>query len=297
MDLRRLEYFLVLARVLHFGRAAEELYISQPGLSQQIKVLEQELGTPLIHRGTKSITLTTAGEVLREHGERVLAEARLCVERVRAAAEQPTGVLRVAYTRSGADLNMHELVERFRVRYPEVRLSLSTAWTSRNLELLEGDQVDVAFVRAAVRHRPVESLVVATEELVVAMADDHPLAARERVSPDDVIGLPLVHWPRAQGPGYHDEIRRQIWGDRPQRVVLEQPDAEHILREVAGRVGIAVLDEHRARKLCPPGVCVRRFVEPVPTTTLVVAWRPRAGHASVDRFIELCREHLGPGGR
>ncbi|ASQ91829.1 FAD-dependent oxidoreductase [Streptomyces sp. 11-1-2] len=101
----------------------------------------------------------------------------------------------------------------------------------------------------------------------------------------------------AQGPGYHDEIRRQIWGDRPQRVVLEQPDAEHILREVTGRVGIAVLDEHRARKLCPPGVRVRRFVEPVPTTTLVVAWRPRAGNAPVDRFIELCREHLGPAGR
>ncbi|MGW3956546.1 LysR substrate-binding domain-containing protein [Streptomyces sp. NPDC004752] len=259
MELRRLEYFLVLARVLHFGRAAEQLHISQPGLSQQIKVLEHELGTPLIRRG-KAITLTTAGEVLREQGERVLAEARLCVERVRAAAEQPGGVLRVAYTRSGADLTMHELVERFRLRYPAVRLSLSAAWTSRNLELLEAGEVDVAFVRSTVRHRAVESLVVATEELVVALPDDHPLAARERVLTDDVVELPLVHWPRTQGPGYHDEIRRLIWGDRPQRVVLEQPDAEHILREVAGRVGIAVLDEHRARKLCPPGVCatVRR---------------------------------------
>ncbi|WP_190812962.1 LysR family transcriptional regulator [Saccharopolyspora pogona] len=295
--MRRLEYFLVLARVLHFGRAAEELHISQPGLSQQIKVLEQELGTPLIHRGTKAITLTTAGEVLREQGELVLAQVGLCVERVRAAAEQPTGVLRVAYTRSGPDLNMHELVERFRMCYPAVRLSLSTAWTSQNLELLEADAVDVAFVRSTVRHREVESLVVATEELVMAMPENHPLAARERVSFDDVVELPLVHWPREQGPGYHDEIRRQIWGDRPQRVVLEQPDAEHILREVANGVGIAVLDEHRAGKLCPPGVRVRRFVEPVPTSTLVVAWRPGAAHAPVDRFIELCRERLGRVGR
>ncbi|MFE2037434.1 LysR family transcriptional regulator [Streptomyces scopuliridis] len=296
MELRRLEYFLVLARVLHFGRAAEELHISQPGLSQQIKVLEQELGTSLIHRGTKSITLTTAGEVLRGQGERVLAEVRQCVEQVRAVAEQPTGVLRVAYTRSGADLGMYEFVEGFRARYPAVRLSLSTAWTGRNLELLEADEADVAFVRSMVRHRAVESLVVATEELVVAMPDDHPLAARERVSFDDVIDQPLVHWPRSQGPGYYDEIRRQIWGDRHQRVVLEQPDAEPILREVAHRVGIAVLDEHRARKLCPPGVCVRRFVEPVPTTTLVVAWRPHAAPALVDRFIEVCQEQLSPPG-
>lgn len=115
MELRQLKYFLVLARLLHFGRAAEELHISQPGLPQQIKVPERELGTPLIRRGTKAITLTTAGEVLRDRGERVLAKAGLCVERVRAAAEQPAGVLRVAYTRPGADLNMHELVERFRV--------------------------------------------------------------------------------------------------------------------------------------------------------------------------------------
>lgn len=295
MELRRLEYFLVLARVLHFGRAAEELHISQPGLSQQIKVLEHELGTPLIHRGARAITLTAAGEVLREYGERVLDEARLCVERVRAAAERPAGSLRVAYTRSGADLNMHELVERFRVRHPAVRLSLTAAWTSRNLELLEAGEVDVAFVRSTVRHRAVESLVVAVEELVIAMPDDHPLAARERLTPADVVEEPLVHWPREQGPGYHDEIRRQIWGDRPQRVALEQPDAEHILREVANRVGIAVLDEHRARRFCPPGVCVRRFADPAPTTTLVVAWGRHAARAPVDRFVELCREHVDDG--
>ena len=292
VELRRLEYFLVLARVLHFGRAAEELHISQPGLSQQIKVLEHELGTPLIHRGARGITLTAAGEALRQHGEAVLAEARLCVEQVRAAAELPTGVLRVAYTRSGADLPMHELVERFRVRYPAVRLSLSTAETSRNLELLEADEVDVAFVRSAVCLRGVGSLVVAEEELVVAVPDDHPLAAHDRLSFDDVAELPLVHWPRVQGPAYHDGIRRQIWGDRPQRVVLEQPDAEHILPEVANRVGIAVLDEHRARKLCPPGVQVRRFFDPVPTAALVVAWRVDAARAPVDRFIEFCRDYL-----
>lgn len=293
MELRRLESFLVLARLLHFGRAAEELHISQPGLSQQIKALEQELGTPLIYRDTKVLTLTKAGQALCEHGERVLAEVRHCVDSVRAAAvEQPAGMLRVAYTRSGADLNMHELVERFRARYPLVRLSLSTAWTSRNLELLEAGEVDVAFVRSMVRHREVGSLVVATEELVVVLREDHPLAVRERVSPDDVIDLPLVHWPRALGSGYHDEIRRQIWGDRPQRVVQEQPDGEHILREVARGVGIAILDEHRARKLCPPGVCVRRFVEPVPTSTLVVVWRPGTTSASVDRFVEMCREGM-----
>lgn len=297
VELRRVEYFLALARVLHFGRAAEELHISQPGLSQQIKVLEHELGTPLIHRGARGITLTPAGEVLRQHGEVVLAEARRCAEAVRAAAEQPTGILRVAYSRSGADLPMHELVERFRARYPAVRLSLSTAETRRNLELLEAEEVDIAFIRSGALLRGIGNLAVAEEELVVVLPDGHPLAERDRLSFDDVTGLPLVHWPRVQGPAYHDEIRRQIWGDQPQRVTLEQPDAEHILREVANRAGIAVLDEHRALKLRPPGVQVCRFRDPVPTATLVVSWRLDDARAPVDRFVDLCRDYAAPARR
>lgn len=282
----------MLARVLHFRRAADELHISQPGLSQQIKVLEHELGVPLINRGPRGISLTAAGEVLREQGEFVLVQTKLCVERVRATAKQHEEPLRVAYTRTGADLNMHELVERFRECHPEVRLSLSTAWTSRNLELLHADDVDVVFVRSGVDHPDVRSLVVAHEELVAAVPADHPLARKERLEHDDVVDLPIVHWPREQGPGYHDEIRRQIWGERAQRVVLEQPDAEHILREVARGVGIAILDRQRARKLCPAGVRVLRFVHPAPTTTLMAAWRPVAAHGRVEQFIAVCQQYL-----
>ncbi|MGW3954756.1 LysR family transcriptional regulator [Streptomyces sp. NPDC004752] len=298
MDLRRLEYFLALARLQHFGRAAAKLHISQPGLSQQIRVLEHELGVDLFDRSTKPISLTTPGEVLREQGELVLAQVDLCTKRVRAAVERPTGTLRVAYTRSGADLNMHEIVEQFRSEYPGVQLLLTSAWTSRNLELLEAGEADIAFARSIVRDRAVDSMVIATEELVVAFPENHPLAAREHVSCADIVDLPLVHWPRSQGHAYYDEIRRQIWGDMPQNVVVEQPEAEHILREVAHGVGIAVLDEHRAARHCPPGVRVRPFVSPAPTTTLVVSWLPGSTRSPVvNRFIELCRRYtLQPGG-
>ncbi|CAN5600965.1 LysR family transcriptional regulator [soil metagenome] len=293
MELRRLEYFIVLARTLHFGAAADELHISQPGLSQQIKVLERELGVPLIRRSPRGVALTAAGEVLSERGNRLLDEVRACVELVRGAGgEESAGTLRIAYTRSGVDLMMHELVGRFRDQHPAVKLTLSTAWTSRNIELLESDEVDVAFLRSTVRHRTLESLTLATEELVVAVPADHPLAFKDRVTTDDVVDLPLVHWPRALGPGYYDEIQAQIWGDRPQRVVLEQPEAEHILFEVARGVGIAVLDQHRATKLCPDTVTVRRFVDPVPTTALVLAWRPADAGSPVHRFVEICHQRV-----
>lgn len=292
MELRRLEYFLVVARLQHFGRAAEKLHVSQPGLSQQIRVLEQELGAQLIDRSTKPISLTTAGEVLREQGELILAQVNLCVERVRAADQNPAGLLRVAYTRSAGDLNMHKLVEQFRARYPDVQLSLTSAWTSRNLELLEGGEVDIAFARSLVSDRAVDSMIIEIEELVVALPADHALAASGKVTVDDIIDLPLIHWPRSLGPDYYDEIKAKIWGERQQNIVMEQPDAEHILSEVAKGVGIAVLDEHRATKLLPQGACVRRFVDPAPTTTLAVAWLPESERSPItNRFIEMCRTY------
>lgn len=298
MELRRLEYFLVVARLQHFGRAAEKLHVSQPGLSQQIRVLEQELGAQLIDRSTKPISLTTAGEVLREQGELILAQVNQCVERVRSAEEKPAGLLRVAYTRSGSDLNMHKLVEKFRSRYPDVELSLTSAWTSRNLELLEEGEVDIAFARSLVSNRAVDSMVIEIEELVVALPENHDLAASDKVTFDDVVDLPLVHWSRSLGPDYYDEIKAKIWGERRQKIVMEQPDAEHILSEVAKGVGVAVLDEHRATKLLPPGVCVRRFADPAPTTTLAVAWLPESARSSMtNRFIEMCRTYDFQSGR
>lgn len=292
MDLRRLEYFLVVARLQNFGRAAEKLHVSQPGLSQQIKVLEQEMGVHLINRSTKPISLTTAGEVLREQGQQLLAQVNLCIERVRTAEQEPAGLLRVAYTRSGSELNMHKLVEEFRSQYPDVVLSLTSDWTKRNMELLEAGEVDIAFARSLAKDRAVDSMVIATEELVVALPETHALAAAERVTKDDIVNLSLVHWSRSLGPEYYDDIKAQIWGDRRQKIVMEQPDTEHILSEVARGIGVAVVDERQARKLLPPGVCMRRFVDPAPTTTLSVAWLPESAQSSaVNRFIEMCRTY------
>lgn len=292
MDLRRLEYFLVVARLQHFGRAAEKLHVSQPGLSQQIKVLEQEMGAQLINRETKPISLTTAGEVLREHGQLLLAQVNLCTERVRTADEQPAGLLRVAYARSGGDLNMHKLVEKFRSLYPDVVLSLTSDWTKRNLGLLEAGEVDIAFARSLSKERAVDSMVIATEEIMVALPETHALAAYERVAIDDIVNLSLVHWPRSIGPEYYDDVKAKLWGDRRQKIVMEQPDTEHILIEVARGIGIAVVDERQARNLLPPGVCLRRFADPVPTTALSVVWMPESARSpAVNRFIEMCRTH------
>src|SRR5664279_3124689 len=147
MDLRRLQYFAVVAQELHFRRAAERLHIAQPGLSQQIKVLERELGADLFDRGPQGVTLTAAGTVLLEEGVPLLGQLDRVEERVRAVAEGRRSQLRVVHTRSVSGGLPDEVVHRFREQYPEVDVLVESAWTTRNLQMLRAGEVEAAFVR------------------------------------------------------------------------------------------------------------------------------------------------------
>ena len=116
MDLRRLQYFAVVAEELHFRRAAERLHIAQPGLSQQIRVLERELGAVLFDRTTAGVTLTKPAMRLRDEGVPLLREVERVAALVRAAAEGRSGRLRIVHTRSLAGGLPDELVGQFRAR-------------------------------------------------------------------------------------------------------------------------------------------------------------------------------------
>jgi DNA-binding transcriptional LysR family regulator len=292
VNLNRLRYFLVLADELHFGRAAERLHIAQPGLSQQIRKLERELDVRLLDRARRSFRLTPAGRLLRDTSRTLLDHAEDVVGQVRACARGETGQLRVAYTRSAADLSPAGLLQAFRQSHPGVDVHVTTGWTARNLELLDTGEIDAAFVRCPEPADRYTTLHLEDEELVVALPAGHPLAARRGIKPSDLEGQPVVMWPRAQGPGYYDRIIDQIWPGGPPRIVREEPEAEHILVAVANGAGIAVLDRRRATKLRPAGVLVRRFAAPRPHTELALIWRNSHQPAVLTSFIRSCRSSL-----
>ena len=147
VELRRLAYFAVLAEELHFRRAAERLRIAQPGLTQQIRVLERELGATLFERSTSGVTLTDAGRVLLEEGVPLLREADRVTEQVRAAAQGRTGLLRIVHSRSLAGGLPDELVRTFRQLHPDADIAVESAWTTRNVAMLRTGEADAAFVR------------------------------------------------------------------------------------------------------------------------------------------------------
>lgn len=291
MELRRLRYFVVLARHLHFGRAAAELRIAQPGLSQQIKVLEKELKAVLLDRGPQGVSLTAAGEALLAGAGPVLAAADELGERVRSVADGTDGRLRLAYSRSGADERISELIDGFRREHRNLRVTVTTAMSAWSLRLLRDGGLDAVFVRGAVREEGIETVVVSQEEAAAVLPADHPLAARELIDRQDLCGLPVVLWPREAGPSLYDELVGDVWPDGPPDIAAEEPDFEQVIAAVGAGAGVSVMDLRRARKLCPPGVAIRRFGGTPPAYAVSLAWRE--GSPVVGRFVSHVRCVVG----
>jgi DNA-binding transcriptional LysR family regulator len=288
MDLRRLRYFVALAEEHHFGRAAERLYLTQPALSQQIRALERELGVELLDRRRRGVRLTASGEALLPEARMLLQQAENVAERVRAASRGLTGRLRVVYTRSSPELG-HEVVNRFRDTFPSVEIVTEAAWTARNIELLRAGQADVVFARLPLEESfGIDTLTLTSRKVVLVANASHRLCKLKEVTRNDLVGEPVIEWPRAQAPGAYDVLRECFWGGQSVNVVSEEPDAEHILAAVASGLGVALLDEPRGRRLIPDGVEVRQLVD-APTSLHGVAWSAADADAAVMSFIATIR--------
>lgn len=284
--LQRMRYFVAVAHELHFGRAAERLHLAQPGLSQQIRVLERELGVELLVRGPAGVQLTGPGRVFLEEAEAIVRRADEAVERTRAAAEGYVGRLRVIYTRSAPELG-RDVMTPFRARFPDVCVVAETAWTARNLELLRSDAADVGFVRLPLEDEEcIELLALTAEEAMLALPAGHRLAAKRLVRREELADEPLVQWPRVQAPGAYDALLASVWKDRRPRVVVEEPDDEHVLTAVAEGAGVAFFHESSVPRLRRAGIVFRRIAD-APVMRYGLAWPRDTENAVRERFVEV----------
>ena len=179
MDLRHLRYFIAVAEELHFRRAAERLNISQPPLSQQIKLLELELGTTLFERTNRRVTLTQAGRLFLPEARAVMRHAERAGEVARKAHRGELGELRIGFFPSAPLVpEVSRAIRAFRETYPGVQLVLNEVESSEQPVALLEEREDIALVRSmASPVVPVGlmSRVLVNEPLVVALRHDHPL--------------------------------------------------------------------------------------------------------------------------
>ncbi len=192
MELRHLRCFLAVAEELHFARAAERLHIEQSPLSRAIKDLEEELGTQLFSRTTRSTRLTRAGELFLEHVPRVftaLEQARDCVK---AAANGFHGQLRIALSDGITPTCFSSLLALCRQEEPEIEVRLSEVPLSQQFKGLHDDLYDIGFAQSDEACDGLIAEPVWHDPLMVAVPARHPLLAYKRLPLDEVLRYPLA---------------------------------------------------------------------------------------------------------
>ena len=188
MELRHLRYFVVTAEAQHFTRAAEILGMAQPPLSQQIRQLEHEVGTPLFDRTGRGVVLNDAGRAFLTCAQDILRRADAAVQTAQRAARGEVGELALGFTES-ASFNgvVTEVIRQYRQRYPDVDMTLSQGDSETLVAQLREGAIDAAFVRPPFALDGGLAFTQLTEEpLVVALPLGHALARRKRLAPKDL---------------------------------------------------------------------------------------------------------------
>lgn len=291
MELRHLRAFVVLADELHFGRAATRLFVSPPGLTQQIQQLERQAGVRLFER--TPVALTDAGRLLLPTAREVVAGADRAEQLLRATSTNRTELLRVGVMAHGSGEVTTRILREFRQMQPSVLVTITSLDFTQHFAALLERHVDIAFVRPALGDPRFRELVLTTEERIVIVPDTHPFAEAEAVSVDDVLDESFVGLPPAVPAAYADFL--YFNADRNGTLPRTSEHAAHnpveILSTVAAGLGVASSVASFASYYPWPGVRHVPVIDASTATTAVIA-RGDDQRPVIERFFRLAAEAL-----
>ncbi|HZO93723.1 MAG TPA: LysR family transcriptional regulator [Candidatus Baltobacteraceae bacterium] len=285
MELRDLRYFVAAAQHRNFSRAAEQLAVSQPALSEQIRKLEDELGAPLFQRTSRGATLTDAGEAFLPRARAVLAEADAAADSVRMVTSGVAGTLTLGFIDSAALAILPPLIRRFTERYPSVKLRLRELGTQQQLDALASGAIDVGIVRGPVWGDGVSGRRLATEPLLVALPSSHALARQNAIRLADLRDEGFVTYPAERHAGLYDEMLRlcHAAGFEP-RIVQEANEISTICAIVAAGLGVAVVPSS-ATTIALHAVVYREIADPGAELERWAVWRDGITLGAVTAFV------------
>ncbi len=293
IELRLWRQFLAVADELHFGRAATRLNMTQPPLTQAIAQLEGGLGLKLFDRTKRSVQLTAAGAALVPEARDLLARAQALPLHARAAAAGELGRLRLAFVSTVGFALLPQWVRAFRERYPQVQLELIEATGDLQLKLLERGEIDAGFMLHSPGFAPLglARVLIAGDPLVVALPEQHPLAAGSSLALAKVLAEPLVIFPRRIVPSLYDAIFAMYHAaGRSPQVAQEAIQMQTIVNLVSAGLGLAWVPES-VRQFQRPGVVYRSVAEKkgsrIPSCETSLVWPTGAGSPCVQRFLEF----------
>jgi DNA-binding transcriptional LysR family regulator len=272
MEIRQLRAFAAVAEHRHFTRAAAELHVAQPALSQQVRRLEAELGVELFRRTSRSVALTRAGELLLPRARAILSEVAGAEEDIQALRGVLAGRVLLGAMQSLGPLDLAGLLSDFHAQHPDVDVVLREDTTQRMLQMLAADELDLA-IATLDRQRPpgLAARRMYQEDLVLAVAPGHPLAHRRRLRIADLPADPFIYFRSGSGLRTATEDALAEAGIEPS-VHFETNDLPRVRALVSRGLGVAIMPRSDTEGAGPP-VAALTLGPPSLRRTVGLVWR------------------------
>ncbi len=242
LELRHYKYFLAVAKELHFRKAAETLFISQPGLSRQIKQMEDELGIKLFERHNRKVELTKAGSFLQrelisnfERFDDILKQTKLINDGIE-------GNLKLAYVGSAMQKLIPELLLKFRETNPNVLIHLTEVDNLRQIQALLNQEIDIGFVRLERVPKGLEIHSVIEETFSLVLPKNHPINATNFKDLSQLKDEHFIMFDKAYSESYYEKVM-QIFDDSNffPTILHSSVNASSIYRLVENNFGISIV--------------------------------------------------------
>jgi DNA-binding transcriptional LysR family regulator len=294
MDLHQLRCFVTAAEELHFGRAAQRLDMLPSALGRFIRLLEEDLGTRLMTRTTRSVALTDDGAVLVKEARILLAQADALAAKFRTHGRAQAATIRVGAIDSAAAGLLPMLLHDFRKLRPEVTVQLVEDKTIRLLPRLLSGRLDLALVRPPERpDRRLEFMFLLHETAVVAVSEHHPLASRKRVTIADLADQPLIVPERRSRPHSHD-LTMKLFAEAglQARIVQIADEKQTIVNLVAAELGVAIVPRWTSRMAARGVRYVRLAASDMNKLPLAATWTRGTRDPVRDEMLAMLRAQL-----
>jgi LysR family hydrogen peroxide-inducible transcriptional activator len=292
MEIHQLRYFLAVAQVRNFSRAAEKCHVAQPSLSQQILKLEDELGEKLFERTRGRVALTPAGEIFRQHAERVVDELELARDGIRAVRGLLRGRVLLGVLPTVAPYFLPKALRGFGERHAGIEIVVHEDTTANLVGAVETKELDLALVSLPVAGRLLRDVRLFEEELCLALPRGHALARKKSIELKDLADEPFILMKEGHCLAGQSLQFCQAKGFSP-RVSFRSAQIDTVQAFVAAGLGVSLVPAmaRRQEKDANAPVVYRSLANARPTRNIgLIHHRQRALSRAAQAFIKFLRE-------
>ncbi|WP_005037782.1 LysR family transcriptional regulator [Holophaga foetida] len=288
MDTRQWRCFFAVAENLNFTKASARLYMTQPSVSYQISSLENELGVKLFVRDSHAVKLTQNGSYFYQHMGKIMQEYNDLVQRLRELDSGAIGTISLGFLGPISNSMMSHWIHDFAIAHPAVGLNLNRYTLTGLDEAVSSNQVDVGFTMSLGQESAggVHRRTLYTDDLVLALRLDHPLASRDSASLTMLETTPVVTLTREASSPVLNWLERSCHRNGfDLRIVRMVPDVETLLLMIEAGLGVAVISRRMVEFYPQYQVKCLTFADEVPKVRFEAIWHEKSDNPLLSQFL------------